>query len=168
MRKSLTTLITGLSLCAALTAPVVSLAQEHNAKPSHYVVKDMGTFGGPNSFFFSSPVVESVNNRGTVVGGADTGLPDPYAPNCFNPPDCHILHALKWKNGVLTDLGTLPGGYSSTAYWVNERGLIMGGSENGSIDPITGLPEQVAVRWEKTVRLSISERLAEVSALPTP
>ena len=148
MRKNLTTLITGLSLCAALTAPVLSSAQEHNAKPSHYVVKDMGTFGGPNSFFFSSPIVDSVNNRGTVVGGADTGLPDPYAPNCFSP-DCYILHAFKWKNGVLTDLGTLPGGYSSTAYWVNERGLIMGGSENGSFDPITGLPEQVAVRWEK-------------------
>jgi hypothetical protein len=78
MRKNLTTLITGLSLCA-LTLPVVSSAQEH--KQPHYIVKDMGTFGGPNSFFFSSPVVESVNNRGTVVGGADTGLPDSYAPN---------------------------------------------------------------------------------------
>jgi len=148
MRKNLTTLMTGLSLCAALIVPVVSPAQEHNAKPPHYVVKDMGTFGGPQSFFFSSPVVESANNRGTIVGGADTGLPDPYAPNCFSP-DCYILHAFKWKNGVLTELGTLPGGYSSTAYWVNEKGLTMGNSENGLIDPITGLPEQVAVRWEK-------------------
>jgi probable HAF family extracellular repeat protein len=148
MSKNLTTLITGLSLCAGLTLPVVSSAQEHNTKQPHYIVKDMGTFGGPNSFFFSSPVVESVNNRGTVVGGADTGLPDPYAPNCFSP-DCYILHAFKWKNGVLTDLGTLPSGYSSTAYGVNEKGLIMGESENGFIDPITGLPEQVAVRWEK-------------------
>src|SRR5580658_9369575 len=106
MRKNLTTLfITGLSLCA-LTLPVVSSAQERNTKQPHYIVKDMGTFGGPNSFFFSSPVVESVNNHGIVVGGADTGLPDPYAPNCF--ADCHILHAFKWKNGFLTDLGTLP------------------------------------------------------------
>ncbi len=147
MRKNLTTLITGLSLCAALTLPVVSSAQEHNTKQPNYIVKDMGTFGGPNSFFFSSPVVESVNNHGTVVGGADTGLPDPYAPNCF--ADCYILHAFKWNNGVLTDLGTLPGGYSSTAYWVNEEGLITGESENGFIDPISGLPEQVAVLWEK-------------------
>jgi probable HAF family extracellular repeat protein len=146
MRKNLTTLITGLSLCAALTVPVVSSAQEPHAKQPHYIVKDMGTFGGPNSFFFSAPVVDSVNNRGTVAGGADTGLPDPYAPNCFSP-DCYILHAFKWKNGVLTDLGTLPGGYSSAAYWVNEKGLIMGGSENGFVDPITGLPEQVAVVW---------------------
>jgi probable HAF family extracellular repeat protein len=106
----------------------------------------MGTFGGPNSYFFSAPVVESVNNRGTVVGGADTGLPDPYAPNCF-VGDCDIAHAFQWKNGFLTDLGTLPAGYSSTAYWINDKGLIMGGSENGFIDPITGFPEQIGVVW---------------------
>ncbi len=147
MRKNLTTIIIALSLWAALGVPVVSFAQEHNAKKPQYIVKDMGTFGGPNSFFFSAPIVESVNNGGTVAGGADTGLPDPYAPNCF--ADCNILHAFKWRNGVLTDLGTLPGGYSSTAYWVNERGLIMGGSENGLIDPVTGLPEQIAILWEK-------------------
>lgn len=45
-------------------------------------------------------------------------------------------------------MGSLPGGYSSTAYWVNNRGDVMGGSENGLIDPLTGLPEQVAVVWK--------------------
>jgi probable HAF family extracellular repeat protein len=149
MKKNRAMYITALTLLAALAVPVQLTAQEHNATKPSYIVKDMGTFGGPNSFFFSEPVVESVNNRGVVVGGADTGLPDPYAPNCFSP-DCYILHAFKWKNGVLTDLGTLPpGGYSSTAYWVNEKGLITGESENGFIDPITGLPRQVAVLWEK-------------------
>lgn len=134
---------------AALPSAIPLVAQANNSSNRpHYIVKDMGTFGGPSSFFFSSPIMESLNNRGVVIGGADTGLPDPYAPNCFSP-NCYILHAFKWKDGVLSDLGTLPGGYSSTAYWVNERGLIMGESENGSIDPITGLPEQVAVRWEK-------------------
>ena len=62
MRKNLTTLITALSLCAALAVPVVCSAQELDAKKPHYIVKDMGTFGGPNSFFFSAPVSESVNN----------------------------------------------------------------------------------------------------------
>jgi probable HAF family extracellular repeat protein len=132
----------------AVAIPLSVAAQENNAKQPHYTVKDMGTFGGPNSWFFSAPVVDSVNNRGTVVGGADTGLQDPYAPNCFSP-DCYILHAFKWKNGFLADLGTLPGGYNSTAYWINERGLIVGGSENGFIDPITGFPEQIAVLWQR-------------------
>ena len=140
------------ALFAALPLPVQLAAQRKadvNHSHPHYKVIEMGTFGGPNSYFFSEPVVESVNNQGTVVGGTDTGLPDPYAPNCFVVPDCHIVYAFKWKNGFLTDLGALPQGYSSTAYWINESGLIMGNSQNGFIDPISGLPEQVAVLWQE-------------------
>ena len=140
------------ALFAALPLPVQLAAQRKadvNHSHLHYKVIEMGTFGGPNSYFFSEPVVESVNNQGTVVGGTDTGLPDPYAPNCFVVPDCHIVYAFKWKNGFLTDLGALPQGYSSTAYWINESGLIMGNSQNGFIDPISGLPEQVAVLWQE-------------------
>jgi probable HAF family extracellular repeat protein len=148
MKVKKMTYIAAAVLLAVLTIPTQSSAQEHKAKRPHYIVRDLGTFGGPNSFFFSAPVVQSVSNRGAVAGGADTGLPDPYPPSFFSP-DGHILHAFKWKNGVLTDLGTLPGGYSSTAYWVNERGLIMGGSQNGLIDPITGVPDAMAVLWEQ-------------------
>jgi probable HAF family extracellular repeat protein len=136
------------SMIEVMLLAVLALPLQLAAQNTRYKLVDMGTFGGPNSFFFSSPVVESVNNRGVVAGGADTGLPDPYAPDCFSP-DCYILHAFKWKSGVLTDLGTLPGGYSSTAYWINDRALIIGGSQNGLIDPITGLPEQIAVLWER-------------------
>jgi len=142
--------ITATSLFAALAIPALVLAQENtppnHARP-HYKVIEIGTFGGPNSFFGSgAPIEESVNNRGLVVGGASTGLSDPYAPNCFF--DCYIDHAFQWKEGFLSDLGTLPpGGFSSTASWVNEQGLIMGESETGFIDPSNGLPQQVAVVW---------------------
>jgi probable HAF family extracellular repeat protein len=129
------------------TLLVLSVAQtcgqELKAKHPHYKLVDLGTFGGPQSQFFSAPVVESVNNRGTVVGGADTPVPD---PTCF--VDCNILHAFEWKRGVLTDLGTLPGGANSLALWINERGLILGLSETGVIDPLTGVPAQVAVLWK--------------------
>ena len=142
---------TVVSLFAALAMPVGMAgqdnpSQDHKTKHHTYKLIDMGTFGGPNSFFFSQPVVQSVNNRGTVVGAADTSLQDPYYPNC-DTPDCLILRAFQWKNGILTDLGTLPHGFSSTAFWVNDAGLIMGGSENGDIDPITGIPENIAVVW---------------------
>jgi hypothetical protein len=117
-----------LYLCAAMALPgqlaARSKTDENHSHPRYKLI-DMGTFGGPNSYFFSEPVVESVNNQGTVTGGADTGLSDPYNPNCF-VSDCHIVHAFKWRNGFLTDLGALPQGYSSTAYWINESGLIMG------------------------------------------
>jgi probable HAF family extracellular repeat protein len=142
-----------LSLSAVLAMPIGIAAQDNEAehhKPRHHTYKviDLGTLGGPNSFYFSQPVVESVNNRGTVVGAADTSLPDPYAPNC-DTPDCLILHAFEWRNGSLTDLGTLPYGHSSTAFWVSDTRLIMGGSENGEMDPITGIPENIAVVWNR-------------------
>jgi hypothetical protein len=78
--------VTAIALSAALVVSAPSVAQDkadRNHNHPHYKLIDMGTFGGPNSYFFSEPVVESVNDRGTVAGGADTGLPDPYAPNCF-------------------------------------------------------------------------------------
>jgi probable HAF family extracellular repeat protein len=140
--------IIAMNLFAATAMPVCMLAQgyvglEQNAKHHHYKILDLGTFGGANSFYFSAPVVQSVNNGGTVVGGADTSLPD---PTCFK--DCKILHAFTWREGILTDLGTLSGGPSSTALWVNNQGLIMGFSENGVIDPVFGGPQQIAVIWK--------------------
>ena len=139
------------SLFAALAMPVTMTAQDnpsqdHKTKHHQYKLIDLGTFGGPNSFFFSSPVGDNVNNHGTVVGAADTSIQDPYYPNC-DTPDCLILRAFQWKNGILTDLGTLPHGYSSSAGWVNDAGMILGGSENGEIDPINDIPENIAVVW---------------------
>jgi probable HAF family extracellular repeat protein len=136
--------MTALSFTTSLAAQDAAPAKP--AQHHQYKLIDLGTFGGPQSAYFSEPVVQSVNNRGTVAGGADTALPDPYAPNCFY--DCYIMHAFQWANGVLTDLGTLPGGYSSAAYWINDRGDVMGGSENGLIDHLTGLPEQISVVWK--------------------
>src|SRR2546423_1497798 len=44
------------------------------------IFKDLGTFGGPSSSvaFYA----QVLNNKGTVVGGADTSIPDPFFPNC--------------------------------------------------------------------------------------
>jgi probable HAF family extracellular repeat protein len=132
-------LVLTLFLLTAAQAP----AQERKVQHHHYKLIDLGTLGGPNSFYFSAPVVESVNNKGKVAGAADTSAPD---PSCF--VDCNILHAFEWQDGVLTDLGTLPGGANSMAFWINEHGLILGGSENGVIDPVFGGPQQIAVVWQ--------------------
>jgi len=129
------------SLCAALTVPFVATAQEEKKEHHHYKLIDMGTFGGPSSLF-SVPDSRVINNRGTAAGVADTSIPD---PNCFF--DCLVDHAFVWKNGVKTALGELPGGLSSFPYWVNDRGLIVGQSQNGSIDPLTGALEVRGVLW---------------------
>jgi probable HAF family extracellular repeat protein len=75
--------------------------------------------------------------------------PDPHAPNfCFDL-DCFVAHAFKWKNGVRTDLGLLPGGTSSQPNWISKSGLIAGVADNDEIDPlIMGFPELRAVLWK--------------------
>jgi probable HAF family extracellular repeat protein len=151
VKKNLAIYITAVTLLGALATQLRVAAQDKaqvkSASHHNYKLIDVGTFGGPQSFYFSSPVVQSVNNPGVAVGGADTPALDPLAPFCFSP-DCQILHAFEWRDGLLTDLGTLPGGFNSTAYWINERGLIIGGSENGATDGLTGLPDQIAVLWK--------------------
>jgi len=82
-----------------------------------------------------------------VVGIADTSTPDPNSANC--PPECFIFHAFRWKKGTLTDLGTIPGGNSNDAIWVNNRGQTVGTSQNGLINPLVGVPENRAVLWQK-------------------
>jgi probable HAF family extracellular repeat protein len=111
-----------------------------------YILKDLGTLGGPRSTVGSFAKV--LNNRGMLVGDADTSIPDPFAPNCLGGPNCLVSHGFKWENGIKTDLGTLPGGSSSDANWINELGQITGRSQNGLIDPLTGMPATVAVLWQ--------------------
>src|ERR1700686_1376209 len=128
MKSRTLTFITAMTLFAALAIPFAMAAQEqqeHGQKHSRYKLVDLGTLGGTSSFFFTSPITRFVNIVGTVVGESDTQALDPNAPNCASP-DCHILHAFRWRNGALTDLGTLPGGHNSAAFWINVRGWIIG------------------------------------------
>jgi len=52
------------------------------------------------------------------------------------------------RDGVLIDLGALPGDNPSLASWVNARGWVAGLSQNGVVDPLTGFPETAAVLWK--------------------
>jgi uncharacterized membrane protein len=150
-----------------LAMPVSMTAQDNPSqdhKPKHHTYKliDMGTLGGPNGYLAIDNGVNGapnqvVNNRGAVAAWADTSTPDPNPASCFNP-DCFVSHAFKWQNGVLTDLGTLAAGWSSSAAWISDPGLIAGQSQNAVIDPLVpGFSELRAV-FGRTVRSSISER----------
>jgi probable HAF family extracellular repeat protein len=149
MRSRTLTSINAVLLFAALAIPVQLAAQSNQVHKHHrYKLIDLGTFGGPNSFFAGpNPVAQDVNNEGLAMGAADIPAPDPYYPNCFN--DCFVQHAFKWKKGALIDIGVLPGGSSSDADALSANGHIAGFSQNGLIDPLTGLPENRAVMWTK-------------------
>jgi probable HAF family extracellular repeat protein len=142
-------------LLAALAVPLHLPAQQQkqNGEHRHYVLVDLGTFGGPNSYlpsvFFTGNPAASISDQGAVAGSADLSTPDPYAPACFNS-DCMVSHAFRWIDGVRTDLEALPGptGSSSAASWISRNGLIVGFSENGTIDPGAGGPAFLGVLWK--------------------
>lgn len=153
MKNNLAMYITALTLLATLAIPVrlAAQTQQQNQQQPRYKLIDIGTFGGPASYFnnefdgtFSAALV---NNQGTAAGWADTAAPDPFPGFCFG--DCYVSHAFQWQNGVRTDLGALADGVSSDATWISGSGLIAGDSQNGETDPLVpGLPEIHAVLWQ--------------------
>ncbi len=150
MKSRIWMLITALPLFAALAMPVGMAAQDsppqdHKPKHHQYKLVDMGTFGGPSSYFIFIGA-RSLTNSGIASGIADTSTPDPYAPNCLT--DCFVPHPFVWQDGILTDLGALPGVNGSLPNDINARGVVTGISENGTIDPLTGFPEFDAVIWQ--------------------
>ncbi len=141
------------SLALIVLAPLAlpfPLAAEH----ARYNLIDLGTLGGPASYFTDpgiGPGSRVLNNQGMVAGKANTSTPDPYCalPTCFD------AHVFRWDKGVLTDLGTLPSGHNSDIGGINARGWIAGGSENGEIDPFLGVPVSHAVLWKGNEALDL-------------
>jgi probable HAF family extracellular repeat protein len=136
----------------AASISIIALALPTGAVAQHprYKLVDLGTLGGPNSgvsanFLNDLVPAQDIGNNGTVAATADTSTHDPL---CYFD-DCFYSNAIEWKNGALTNLGTLPGGNGSFVEWVSKNGLVTGFAENGETDPINGNPEFRAVVWKK-------------------
>lgn len=94
--------VIGMGACGAVSAA------------SDWRLVDIGTLGGPGSYG------AAVNNRGDVVGCADTAS--------------GAIHAFIHRDGVMRDLdpgGTLPG--SSCALAVNDAGVVAGRAAGGEL-----------------------------------
>ena len=128
MKSRTSILAIAMTLLAALALPG-QLAAQH----TRYKLVDLGTLGGPNSQVNGSPP-PMINNRGVVAGLADTSESCSYLGGFVSP-------AFRWENGVLTDLGLLPGGCFSLPNSINSKGMIVGSGDIGVIDPVTGGPE---------------------------
>lgn len=142
-----------LVLFTLLAIPISLAAQNHKPAPPHYVTKNVGNLHDFNAWLFvGPPSFRVLNHQGMVVDAADTGNNDPY-----NPPftDGSVNHAVRWENGVLTDLKALPGHKPSSApFSISENGqFIVGVSENGAYDPLTNYPEYDAVLWQRGQRI---------------
>src|SRR5260370_38644937 len=101
----------------------------------HYKFVDLGTFGGPAiyvNFFFNT-----LNNQGTVVGNAETTIPQPPTTNGFPCPPGQVYKAFEWQGGVVHNLGALPDGNCSDTTPINALGQVVGTSETDPVNPVT-------------------------------
>ncbi|MGD9213126.1 MAG: DUF3466 family protein, partial [Desulfobacteraceae bacterium] len=105
-----------------------------------YTITNLGHLGANRSNAFG------INNSGVIVGQSYTSSPN-------MPP----RHAFIWQNGNMADLGTLEGLLSSTAYDVNDHGVVVGVAVGGD-----GSSENTPVRWENNqiMELNIPSGLA--------
>src|SRR5215472_8739725 len=124
------------------------------AAQSNYVFTEVPTFGGPNTSANQTGAKNNLLNAvGTLVGGADTMVSDPYCPGS---PDCFASHAFTFARGALKDLGSLPGGFNSEPFWISDSGWAAGFSEIGVLDPlIPNFLELRAVAWQNGKAIEI-------------
>jgi probable HAF family extracellular repeat protein len=118
MKTKTLTSIAAMTLCAgAVPTRLVAQDQQAPGRPVLYTVVDLGTLGGT----FAGP--STINDRAWTVG--ESALTGDKSG-----------HGFLWRDRAMTDLGSL-GGPNSLALGVKDnRGLVAGGAETASPDPL--------------------------------
>jgi len=111
------------ALLALMVLPAGTQTDAQGPTPARYLVTDLGTLGGANSFAYA------INSAGIVAGGANTsGQNDPVAQTAF-----------VWAGDSLISLGTLAGSVcpdcSSEGSAVSADGTAAAISETAALDP---------------------------------
>jgi probable HAF family extracellular repeat protein len=156
MKSRRFTFITAMTLFTAMAVLVRMAAQGQMTHFRHYKLVDIGTFGGPESNTIlavnAGPII---SQRGTTVGTSATSVPTskhshPFVCGGVDGVVPFVFHGFKWHDGAVTDLGALPpvAHNCSEAQGVNQREEIALNSENGIIDPLTGIDEIRGIRWK--------------------
>ncbi len=104
-------------MTAAIFLTVLATHAQLQAAPkARYTVKDLGTLGG--TFAFAGGISDS----GWVLGYSTL-------------PNDDVSHSFLWRNGVMTDLGTLGGPNSFSDFRPNDFGDGGGSSDKSTPDP---------------------------------
>jgi probable HAF family extracellular repeat protein len=152
MKSHKRTCLIVLALFASGAVPGRLAAQEHkdqHATHPHYRLIDLGTFGGSTSYINSTGNGGPYMNReGEVVGSSMKALPPRSNGNFPCAAASGVFHAMAWLDGRVTDLDSLGDPRNcGNALAINDAGEIVGASENGLLDPVTGLVQLRAVLW---------------------
>jgi probable HAF family extracellular repeat protein len=156
MKLKFSTYTAIVGLLAALAIPARLSAQKQTTDFRRYKLIDVGTFGGPESNTIlavnAGPII---SRRGTTVGTSATSVPTskhshPFVCGGVDGAVPFVFHGFKWHDGAVTDLGALPpvAHNCSEAQGVNQKEEIALNSENGIVDPLTGIDETRGVRWK--------------------
>jgi probable HAF family extracellular repeat protein len=127
------TLFSNFLLIFGMLAAAAFPAAAQQPAPS-YSVTDLGTLGGRSSEALG------LNSFGDVVGASTTSD--------------GASHAFLYRGGTLVDLGTLPGGTTSRARAINDRGDIVGDSGINAYGPQFREPTQGFI-WRGGVMRSL-------------
>jgi probable HAF family extracellular repeat protein len=122
MKSTILKSIAAITIFVTLAIPIRLAAQvvpEVNRRQIEYSVINVGALGGNQGAAYGG-----VNNRGWVAGDA-------------NLPGNQTEHGFLWRNGMMTDLGTLGGLGSGVPIPVkDDKGLIVGGAQTSTVDPL--------------------------------
>ena len=113
-------ILKSLAAITVLTTVPISVqltAQEALGTQAHYSITRLGTLGGTFSGAYAG-----INSIGWAAG--DSSLNGDLTE-----------HGFLWRQGAITDLGTL-GGANSAASFINDRGLIAGSAQTAETDPL--------------------------------
>jgi probable HAF family extracellular repeat protein len=124
-------------------AATTSAGYQHAFRSHHGVMTDLGTLGGLNS------QASGRDGQAELAILSDTRDDDPLHEDFCALHSGQICRAARWHSGVLTELPTL-GGINSVALEINNRGEIIGASDDGTSDATCMPPQKThfqAVVW---------------------
>jgi probable HAF family extracellular repeat protein len=102
----------------------------------HGVMTALPTLGGTNGF------ATAINNRGQVVGIAETSHRDATCP----PPQVLSVRAVLWQNGHARELPPFPSDTAAAATAINDNGQAVGAS--GTCTGVATGTAAHALRWQ--------------------
>jgi probable HAF family extracellular repeat protein len=127
----------------AVGAATVADGSQHGFLWNAGPLTDVGTLGGPNS------QASGRSGQAELAVLSDTRDSDPLGEDFCGLHTGLVCRAARWRSGTLTELPTL-GGVNSVAVEINNRGEIIGTSDDGVSDATCKPPQKThfqAVVW---------------------